>query len=1037
MKKIFAFFFYTLLCGNFLWAQGTELYHNLSIEQGLSDVSVNAIAQDKYGYIWLGTSNGLNRYDGYSIKTFYADSYNNLTSNNIVALHSDADGRLWVGTSRGLVEYDFKTEAFIRRIDSSILGYNFIYCLIEDAKKNIYIGANSGVYYYDKTTALLSNISAQYAPKFNIARVKGLSLFDANTLYVSTEKMGFFKLNLKEKQGQQFTFKMDVPLDSFLHTNELLRLDDSTLLLGTLSVGVIKFNTRTHLFSWPAKPGALYRNPAILYNTVRKCTRDHNNRIWVASHYFGLAEYFPGQDSIAIPAVQPYTPYSFEGRSAQCVFEDRQHNLWIGTSRNGVYRFRPNQKSAYFYAQNEFDPSALQRGAVISIVPIDAENLMVGTANGPSFYNKQNNSFVNYKGQAHYAGRQALEQATCALKDRLGNVWVGSNRLGLMKFSAGFRTLDVFTRFEKIPVQADGVTKILPFNKDTLIMVNFGSISLLNIQTVQTKSHHNDSVEPLLQIKGIADMCTSNDSAEVWIARSNGDLFRYHFENHLLQKQAPVFDTFSSPLILYKINMDEKGRLWCATNFGALCVQNGKLTKVITLKGNKNPTEITNLLPVGDELWLTNSRTLARYNIRTDRMTVLGQKNGFKDIKLYAASLAVSPWGTIMIGGSNGFFEIFPDKIVEDSSSLPAFLTSFKIYDQHFKGTAIISEAKRIDLNPKQNSFSFDMSTFDFNEANDIEYAYMLEGFEENWHFIGTKRNGSYTNIPGGSYTLRLKAKNSSGVWNENGQSLQIIIAKPFWQTYWFMGLVLATVVGSVIVLYRFRINAFKRREKLRRDYEIKLNELENSALRTQMNPHFIFNSLNTINSFINSNNSTKANQYISKFSRLIRMILDHSREKKIPLADELRVAELYIQLEKIRFNNKFQHQVIIEDELDVETIVIPPLIIQPFIENAILHGLLPSDKEGMLSIFISRQNKLLFIVIEDNGIGRARAMAMKKHEDSKRKSHGIDITIKRIALFNNEPYADQTIQIIDLINEEGTAVGTRVEIPIKLEESF
>lgn len=1039
MRKAIAAVFCLLFCISRVFAQGSELYYNLSIGQGLSDVSVNAITQDKYGYIWIGTSNGLNRYDGYSIRTFYADARNQLPSNNIISLYSDSEGRLWVGTGKGLAEYDFINETFSRRIDSNSLGFDVIYCLIEDTRKNLYIGAGSGVYYYDKQRRQLQDISAQYARQFPIKRAKGLLLADPQTLYVSTEKMGFYRLHLDTRKGEQFSFsRLKVSVDTFLHTNKLLRADDSTLLMGTLSIGVLKFNTRSGQFSWPQKAGPLQRNPGILYNTVREFTRDHSNRVWIASHYFGLAEYFPRNDSIAIPAVQPYTPYSFEGRNAQCIFEDRQHNLWVGTLRNGVYRFRPNQKSVYFYAQNELDKNALQTGAVVAIAGLDSNTLMIGTSNGPSFYNRQTGQFRNFRGQAHYAGGQALEQASSALKDTAGNIWIGTNRLGLMKFSPGLDHLSVFTRFtENNPVHADGVSKMLPLTRDTLLLINFGTISLLDRNQVRSRSFHNDSTTPLLQLNGIADACYSRDNRLIWIARANGDLYTYEPARRLLVRQPALFDSFSMPVVIYHISTDHRDRLWCATNIGALCIERGAITKRFSIRGSRNPNEITNILPYKDELWITNSRSLARLYPDNGSMTILGQKEGFRDVKLFAASLSLSPWGTIMIGSSNGFFEILPEQVTATPTSLPAYLISFRIYDEPYQTDKVISEVKEIRLSPRQNFFSFDFSTFDYNETNDIEYAYFLEGFDEQWHSAGSRRNGSYTNVPGGTYTLRLRARNSSGIWNEKGQRIRIIIDQPFWKTTWFIGLSLLVLAGSIVLLYRYRINSFKRREQLRLNYEIKLNELENSALRTQMNPHFIFNSLNTINSFINSNSATKANQYISKFSKLIRLILDHSREKKIVLSDELQVAELYIQLEKIRFDNKFRHQVIISDDLDPESVVIPPLIIQPFIENAILHGLLPSGREGLLSLIISRQDGQLLIVIEDNGIGRAGRQAMKSPDDQKRKSHGIDITIKRIALFNNTPDAQSTVRIIDLHNEQGQAAGTRVELLIGLEERY
>jgi LytS/YehU family sensor histidine kinase len=286
--------------------------------------------------------------------------------------------------------------------------------------------------------------------------------------------------------------------------------------------------------------------------------------------------------------------------------------------------------------------------------------------------------------------------------------------------------------------------------------------------------------------------------------------------------------------------------------------------------------------------------------------------------------------------------------------------------------------------------------------------------------------------VPGGNYVLRLKARNASGEWNEKGQRINIHISKHFTKTVWFWALVFLAGTGVVYFIYRLRIQRINKEARLRSDYEIKLNELENSALRTQMNPHFIFNSLNTINSFISRNETTQAHQYISKFSKLIRYILDHSRQRKILLSDELEVLNLYIQIERIRFEDKFDYEIKVAEGIDTSTVELPPLIIQPFVENAILHGLLPQNKKGFLSIRIDHVGDMLLCTVEDSGIGRTKARLQKKEYLTPHKSHGIPITLKRIGLFNKEHGKDETVHITDLVDG-----GTKVVIPVAWEESF
>ena len=258
-----------------------------------------------------------------------------------------------------------------------------------------------------------------------------------------------------------------------------------------------------------------------------------------------------------------------------------------------------------------------------------------------------------------------------------------------------------------------------------------------------------------------------------------------------------------------------------------------------------------------------------------------------------------------------------------------------------------------------------------------------------------------------------------------------------FWGTWWFRLLTLLAMTLLVYVAYRLRVKQIEQKEKLRSDYEIKLNILENSALRSQMNPHFIFNSLNTINSFINKNERSQANEYITKFSKLIRLILDHSRQRKITLADELEIVDLYVKVERIRFENKFDYNINIASDIDAGCTELSPLIIQPFVENAILHGLLPLENKGLLQVILQRKNNLLLCTIEDNGIGRKKALANKLHSPQKQKTHDIETTLNRIELFNKEHNINTPVIITDLIDSNGNAAGTRVEITLAWVESY
>jgi len=1019
-------------------AQEPYKFFHLFLEEGLTDARVNAIVQDQYGFMWFAAANGLNRYDGYSIKTYFADTKaDGLPSNNITTLFSDSHGVLWIGTNRGLVRFDFRKERFAQFDKAAPISSASVNCITEDPAGNIYAGTNEGLFWWNRKTNEWQNLSARLNQAKRLITIRGLLFFDKNTLYATTENKGFYKIDITKPAYRTIPYKTQYADTCCLFTIGMQKMNDSMLLIGTLSMGLSKFNTRTNQFS--VTEGPLVKNDSILFNTTYQVIKDHSGRFWTANNYYRLAEYMPATNRAVAISKEPYNPYGFDGNAATCVFEDRQHNIWIGTPRKGVYRFNPNQNRVKFYSANP-GPEGLQKGNVLSLAKLDDRLLMVGTDEGPSFYRRPGNSFLNYKGIAKDLGTLPLEQVQCGIMDREGIVWMGTSRLGLMRYDPVTKKMRTFGRqTKKDPLRDDGITSILEMDGDSMMLVGFNRINTFNRKTFKSHSYRNDSMDyPLYNLQGIADIVWDTGHKKIWIAGSNGYLKIYDPSTRELTDKTSWLNSVEKPLMINNIAMDAQGRLWLASNRGAICVAGAQLPKIYNLGKSVNTSdEIKNMLPVGTDVWLTNNRTIARLNTLNGQMTYLGEKDGFSNVQLFGNSLTSSAWQTVLIGSSQGFYEIFPARISQDAVANPAWLTSFKVYDKPFETDGAVSTIKKISLRYDQNFFSFEISAFDYSEGGDIEYAYRLKGFDQGWQYIGKNRSGSYTNVPGGDYTLMLKSRNGNGEWNENGQSVRIHIGKPFWLTTWFLLLVLAAVAGIVYAIYKNRVRVIRKEAKLHSDYAIKLNELENSALRTQMSPHFIFNSLNTINSFINRNDPAKANQYISKFSKLIRLILDHSREKKITLAEELAVLELYVQLERIRFDNKFNYHISIEGSIVTDTTEIPPLIIQPFVENAILHGLLPRPEGGDLEVDIHKEPDHLLFIIEDNGIGRQQAGVNKPDHTLHRKSHGIDITMKRIELFNKEHGFDSTVKITDLKNEAGNPLGTRVEIRMALEESF
>jgi sensor histidine kinase YesM len=280
---------------------------------------------------------------------------------------------------------------------------------------------------------------------------------------------------------------------------------------------------------------------------------------------------------------------------------------------------------------------------------------------------------------------------------------------------------------------------------------------------------------------------------------------------------------------------------------------------------------------------------------------------------------------------------------------------------------------------------------------------------------------------------------NNDGIWNEEGISLTIVIRPPWWRT-WMFRLALVLFIGTAIwgiIITRVRI--IRRKHEVERKMltiEKQIFELEQKALRLQMNPHFIFNSLNAIQNFVLSNDTDKAVNYLAKFSHLMRMILANSTASLITLKDELKALTYYIDLEKLRFDDRFDYQIIRDPGVDEEFVEIPPMLFQPYVENAIIHGLVNSPRRGMLEIAIQRLSPgVLQCSIKDNGIGREKAIEIRNRSGIKRQPKGMIITQERIEIYNRQNRKSFAVRITDLKDEKGEPAGTRVEFTIQYKD--
>ena len=336
-----------------------------------------------------------------------------------------------------------------------------------------------------------------------------------------------------------------------------------------------------------------------------------------------------------------------------------------------------------------------------------------------------------------------------------------------------------------------------------------------------------------------------------------------------------------------------------------------------------------------------------------------------------------------------------------------------------------------LDLPHRQNHLSFEFIGINHKNPEKVKYSWRLEPYEENWTPLTRKTEATYSNLKPGAYTFFVKACNEDGICNEKPQAFPFIIRPPYWQKLWFQILVVGLVALLIGFIFQWRIGQIKKKnEAARKKAEMDRNmiELEQKALRLQMNPHFIFNALNSIKGCMAMDDTAAARKYLVKFARLMRLILDNSRTPYISIETEVQTLALYLEIEKLSKSDGFEFEIEVDPELDKEGMGIPPMLVQPFVENAILHGVAPI-RDGKIKVSFLPEEGQIKCVVEDNGVGREKAAELQSSLGKEHKSTATTVTEERLALLEPGKGTDYRIHFEDLKDETGEPTGTRVEL--------
>lgn len=465
------------------------------------------------------------------------------------------------------------------------------------------------------------------------------------------------------------------------------------------------------------------------------------------------------------------------------------------------------------------------------------------------------------------------------------------------------------------------------------------------------------------------------------------------------------------------IKQDKQEVLWIATQSNGVVLFKDEIIKHITTKDGLAGDNCQKILLTDDYAWIATTRGISKIDLNDFSVKNITTADGLPADNVHDLSKRKNK---IYAATSKGL-AIFEDSFEVFAKPPVLSIKSIQINN----ADTLLKEFYKLPYT--SNNIHFEFNSSSFKNTRGLEYQYQLKGLNDDW--VSTSfEEASFPSLPPGDYSFSVKTKTPHSDWSEE-QSVNFYIEKPFWQTWWFYGITFLTFFSIGAMFLNLVIKDINNRNEIQK----KLMESQLTALRAQMNPHFLFNSLNSIQEFIVTNDKRSANYYLSRFSRLVRNILNTSSENRIRLKTEIESLQLYLDLEALRFEQNFDPKFEVEKSLDTENLYIPSMLIQPYVENAIKHGLM--HKKGLKKLFIRffKQENFLVCEVEDNGIGRAKSAEIQKQNPKVYQSKAMSLTADRVDLINSSRTGNLKLNIIDLKNDNNEPTGTKVIIHVQL----
>ena len=972
-------------------------FNSLKVDDGLPNNIINNIAQDSLGFIWIGTNDGLCRYDGENFKIFRQslNNKNSISNNFIQSLYVDIDGDLWIMTDQGLNKYNIKKELFeIYLTTNSNLSHNSVTTIAQRKRGEFYVGSYGGGIDVLKDGKFIYNFNSGKKNSISSNLISTLVIQNDSILWIGTYQNGINKINLNSKKVTKFDFANSAAISSgFINS---IYLDTSDYLWIGTKLGLTVFNTRDESFFKINRKNC----KSFSDNDILSVFQDNDGVIWLGTRNSGIIsgtrlDIIKNKNATIF---NNYTPTnsseSVTYRSISSFYQDRQSNIWIGTHLEGVNVVNTKGEKIHFYNHFESSKIELDNQSIWGICEDAENNIWIGTdGNGLLKFNPFTNKTESFVYNASNANSISDNAILSSCFDSSGNLWIGTYAGGLNKLESNSKKFKHYSKgTQNNQIGSNDIRVIYEdYKKRIWIGTNGEGLYLYKPET--------DDFEFITQVGWLDIRSITEDlKGNLWLGTFGSGILSYNYKENK-SKTYPKYDALKAHIV-FSIKFTSKNDLWIGTRFKGLIHFNLKTQEVkqyTQSDGLSNNTIQSIVAENSNHLWYSTNEGINSFNVSTKKFDSYKNPSGVQTGPFNNNSGFLSKNGYIVFGGINGLNIFYPNDLKKDKDPLKIIFTNLKLFNEtveisnEFVKTPLkqsISNTSEIKLKHNQDVITLEYAALNFPSSKGINYEYILENYDNHWSKVGNLSSATYRNLAPGEYIFKVKVSDEAGNWNSQSTNLKITISPPFWLTVPAILIYLILISLLAFIIMRYYTDQIKLKNSL--FYAQKLREQETDLNKERFRFFTNFSHelrtpltliLGPITDVLREEKNGKNIEKLTLIKRNAQILLELINKmlefrKSETEHNHLEIGQYSFTkfVQEICDNFKFyakQKEIEFNIQLDNDYIAwFDYKKIQLVLFNLLSNAFKYTGKTGMINVIIEKQQDTLLLHITDTGVG-------------------------------------------------------------------